>query len=96
MVRTFANQFGPVSERASEEYNRIVFAKLDTGTYPPSSGSVGHRGIPRSWPSVRAYWSSISRRPARVALKRVLEAVTGLDMVEAFRVTQSSVPNCRD
>ena len=39
-------RFGPVYEKASEEYDGIVFAKLDTDANPELTGMLGIEGIP--------------------------------------------------
>ena len=37
-------RFGPIYEKASEEYDGIVFAKLDTDAQPRADRPAGHRG----------------------------------------------------
>ena len=39
-------RFGPIYEKASEEYDGIVFAKLDTDANPELTGMLGIEGIP--------------------------------------------------
>jgi thioredoxin len=39
-------RFGPIYEKASEEYDGIVFAKLDTDAHPELTGMLGIEGIP--------------------------------------------------
>ena len=39
-------RFGPIYEKASDEYDGIVFAKLDTDANPELTGLLGIEGIP--------------------------------------------------
>ena len=40
-------RFGPIYEKASEEYDGIVFAKLDTDAHPELTGLLGMRAFRR-------------------------------------------------
>ena len=79
-------RFGPIYEKASEEYDGVVFAKLDTDANQELSGQLGIEGIP----TLMAFREGVLvfNQPGALpgpALKQVVEAVKGLDMVEVHK-----------
>jgi len=74
-------RFGPIYEKASEEYSDVVFAKLDTEANQTLSGQLGIEGIPTlmAFREGVLVFNQAGALPAP-ALKQVLEAVKGLDM----------------
>ena len=76
-------RFGPIYEKASEEYDGIVFAKLDTDANYELTSQLGIEGIPTLMAfreGVRVF-NQAGALPGH-ALKEVVDAVKGLDMVE--------------
>jgi len=76
-------RFGPIYEKASEEYQGVVFAKLDTDANQELSGQLGIEGIPTlmAFREGVLVFNQAGALPG-AALKQVLEAVKGLDMDE--------------
>jgi len=76
-------RFGPVYEKASEEYDGIVFAKLDTDANYELTSQLGIEGIPTlmAFREGVLVFNQAGALPGQ-ALKQVLEAVKGLDMEE--------------
>ena len=76
-------RFGPIYEKASEEYQGVVFAKLDTDANLELSGQLGIEGIPTlmAFREGVLVFNQAGALPGP-ALKQVLEAVKGLDMEE--------------
>ena len=76
-------RFGPIYEKASEEYQGVVFAKLDTDANQELSGQLGIEGIPTlmAFREGVLVFNQAGALPGP-ALKQVLEAVKGLDMEE--------------
>ena len=76
-------RFGPVYERASEEYDGIVFAKLDTDANYELTSQLGIEGIPTlmAFREGVLVFNQAGALPGQ-ALKQVLDAVKGLDMEE--------------
>jgi thioredoxin 1 len=76
-------RFGPVYEKASEEYDGIVFAKLDTDANYELTGQLGIEGIPTlmAFREGVLVFNQAGALPGS-ALKQVLDAVKGLDMEE--------------
>jgi thioredoxin 1 len=76
-------RFGPIYEKASEEYDGIVFAKLDTDAYPELTGMLGIEGIPTlmAFREGVLVFNQAGALPGH-ALKQVVDAVKGLDMDE--------------
>jgi thioredoxin 1 len=76
-------RFGPVYEKASEEYDGIVFAKLDTDANYELTSQLGIEGIPTlmAFREGVLVFNKAGALPGQ-ALKQVLEAVKGLDMEE--------------
>ena len=76
-------RFGPIYEKASEEYDGIVFAKLDTDAHPELTGLLGIEGIPTlmAFREGVLVFNQAGALPGH-ALKQVVDAVKGLDMVE--------------
>jgi thioredoxin 1 len=76
-------RFGPIYEKASEEYRGVVFAKLDTDANQELSGQLGIEGIPTlmAFREGVLVFNQAGALPGP-ALKQVLEAVKGLDMDE--------------
>ena len=74
-------RFGPIYEKASEEYEGVVFAKLDTDANQELSGQLGIEGIPTlmAFREGVLVFNQAGALPGP-ALKQVLEAVKGLDM----------------
>jgi thioredoxin 1 len=76
-------RFGPIYEKASEEYQGVVFAKLDTDANQELSGQLGIEGIPTlmAFREGVLVFNQAGALPGP-ALKQVLEAVKGLNMDE--------------
>ena len=76
-------RFGPIYEKASEEYDGVVFAKLDTDANQELSGQLGIEGIPTlmAFREGVLVFNQAGALPGP-ALKQVVEAVKGLDMEE--------------
>ena len=76
-------RFGPIYEKASEEYDGVVFAKLDTDANAELSGQLGIEGIPTlmAFREGVLVFNQAGALPGP-ALKQVVEAVKGLDMDE--------------
>ena len=76
-------RFGPIYEKASEEYDGVVFAKLDTDENQELSGQLGIEGIPTlmAFREGVLVFNQAGALPGP-ALKQVVEAVKGLDMEE--------------
>jgi thioredoxin 1 len=76
-------RFGPVYQNASEEYDGIVFAKLDTDANHELTSQLGIEGIPTlmAFREGVLVFNQAGALPGQ-ALKQVLDAVKGLDMEE--------------
>jgi thioredoxin 1 len=76
-------RFGPVYEKASEEYDGIVFAKLDTDANYELTSQLGIEGIPTlmAFREGVLVFNQAGALPGQ-ALTQVLDAVKGLDMEE--------------
>jgi thioredoxin 1 len=76
-------RFGPIYEKASEEYQGVVFAKLDTDANLELSGQLGIEGIPTlmAFREGVLVFNQAGALPGP-ALKQVVDAVKGLDMEE--------------
>ena len=76
-------RFGPVYEKASEEYDGIVFAKLDTDANYELTSQLGIEGIPTlmAFREGVLVFNQAGALPGQ-ALQQVLDAVKGLDMEE--------------
>jgi thioredoxin 1 len=74
-------RFGPVYEKTSEQYDGVVFAKLDTDANQALSGQLGIEGIPTlmAFREGVLVFNQAGALPGP-ALKEVVEAVKGLDM----------------
>ena len=79
-------RFGPIYEKASEEHGDIVFAKLDTDANQELSGMLGIEGIPTlmAFREGVMVFNQAGALPGP-ALKQVVDAVKGLDMVEVHK-----------
>jgi len=76
-------RFGPVYQKASEEYDGIVFAKLDTDANYELTSQLGIEGIPTlmAFREGVLVFNQAGALPGP-ALQQVLDAVKGLDMEE--------------
>ena len=76
-------RFGPIYEKTSEEYQGVVFAKLDTEANQELSGQLGIEGIPTlmAFREGVLVFNQAGALPGP-ALKQVIDAVKDLDMVE--------------
>ena len=76
-------RFGPIYEKASEEYAGVVFAKLDTDANQELSGQLGIEGIPTlmAFREGVLVFNQAGALPGP-ALVQVIDAVKGLDMDE--------------
>jgi thioredoxin 1 len=76
-------RFEPIYEKASEEHDEIVFAKLDTEENQMLTGQLGIEGIPTlmAFREGVLVFNQAGALPAP-ALKQVIDAVKGLDMEE--------------
>jgi thioredoxin 1 len=74
-------RFGPIYEKASEQYQGVVFAKLDTDANQALSGQLGIEGIPTlmAFREGVLVFNQAGALPGP-ALKEVVDAVKGLDM----------------
>jgi thioredoxin 1 len=74
-------RFGPVYEKMSEQYEGVVFAKLDTDANQSLSGQLGIEGIPTlmAFREGVLVFNQAGALPGP-ALKEVVDAVKGLDM----------------
>ena len=74
-------RFGPIYEKASEEYQDVVFAKLDTEENQMLTVQLGIEGIPTlmAFREGVLVFNQAGALPAP-ALKQVIDAVKGLDM----------------
>ena len=74
-------RFGPVYEKTSEQYDGVVFAKLDTEANQELSGQLGIEGIPTlmAFREGVLVFNQAGALPGP-ALKEVVDAVKGLDM----------------
>jgi thioredoxin 1 len=76
-------RFAPIYEKASVEHPEIIFAKLDTDANQELSGQLGIEGIPTlmAFREGVLVFNQAGALPGP-ALKQVIDAVKGLDMVE--------------
>ena len=76
-------RFGPIYEKTSEEYQGVVFAKLDTEANQELSGQLGIEGIPTlmAFREGVLVFNQAGALPGP-ALEQVVNAVKGLDMEE--------------
>ena len=76
-------RFGPIYEKASEDYKGVVFAKLDTDANQELSGQLGIEGIPTlmAFREGVLVFNQAGALPGP-ALIQVIDAVKGLDMDE--------------
>ena len=79
-------RFSPIFEKESEEHGDIVFAKLDTDANQELSGMLGIEGIPTlmAFREGVLVFNQAGALPGP-ALKQVIDAVKGLDMVEVHK-----------
>ena len=79
-------RFGPIFEKESEEHGEIVFAKLDTDANQALTGTLGIEGIPTlmAFREGVLVFNQAGALPGP-ALKQVVDAVKGLDMVEVHK-----------
>ena len=79
-------RFAPIYEKASEEHSEITFAKLDTDANQELSGQLGIEGIPTlmAFREGVLVFNQAGALPGP-ALKQVIDAVKGLDMVEVHK-----------
>jgi thioredoxin 1 len=79
-------RFGPIYEKTSEEYQGVVFAKLDTEANQELSGQLGIEGIPTlmAFREGVLVFNQAGALPGQ-ALKQVIDAVKGLDMDEVHK-----------
>ena len=79
-------RFGPIYEKSSEQHSDIVFAKLDTDANQQLSSSLGIEGIPTlmAFREGVLVFNQAGALPGP-ALKQVVDAVKGLDMVEVHK-----------
>ena len=79
-------RFAPIYEKASEEHPDITFAKLDTDANQELSGQLGIEGIPTlmAFREGVLVFNQAGALPGP-ALKQVIDAVKGLDMVEVHK-----------
>ncbi len=76
-------RFGPIFEKASEEYEDLVFAKLDTDANQELAGALQIEGIPTlmAFREGVLVFNQAGALPGP-ALTQVIEAVKGLNMAE--------------
>ena len=76
-------RFGPIYEKTSEQYDGVVFAKLDTDANQGLSQALDIQGIPTlmAFREGVLVFNQAGALPGP-ALKQVVEAVKGLDMDE--------------
>ncbi len=74
-------RFGPIYDKTSEQYQDIVFAKLDTDANQELSGQLGIEGIPTlmAFREGVLVFNQAGALPGP-ALKEVVDAVKALDM----------------
>ena len=74
-------RFGPIYEKMSDQYDGVVFAKLDTDANQALSGQLGIEGIPTlmAFREGVMVFNQAGALPGP-ALKEVVDAVKGLDM----------------
>ena len=74
-------RFGPVYEKTSEQYEGVVFAKLDTDANQQLSGQLGIEGIPTlmAFREGVLVFNQAGALPGP-ELKKVVDAVKELDM----------------
>ena len=74
-------RFGPIYEKMSDQYDGVVFAKLDTDANQQLSGQLGIEGIPTlmAFREGVLVFNQAGALPGP-ALKEVVDAVKGLDM----------------
>ena len=74
-------RFGPIYEKTSEQYDGVVFAKLDTDANQALSQSLEIQGIPTlmAFREGVLVFNQAGALPG-AALKEVVDAVKGLDM----------------
>ncbi|HZA71362.1 MAG TPA: thioredoxin [Propionibacteriaceae bacterium] len=79
-------RFAPIYEKASQEHSEITFAKLDTDANQELSGQLGIEGIPTlmAFREGVLVFNQAGALPGP-ALKQVIDAVKGLDMVEVHK-----------
>jgi thioredoxin 1 len=79
-------RFGPVYQKASEEYDGIVFAKLDTDANYELTSQLGIEGIPTlmAFREGVLVFNQAGALPGP-ALQQVIDAVKGLDMDEVHK-----------
>ena len=79
-------RFAPIYEKASDEHDDITFAKLDTDANQSLSGQLGIEGIPTlmAFREGVLVFNQAGALPGP-ALKQVIDAVKGLDMVEVHK-----------
>ena len=79
-------RFAPIYEKASNEYDDVTFAKLDTDANQALSGQLGIEGIPTlmAFREGVLVFNQAGALPGP-ALKQVIDAVKGLDMVEVHK-----------
>ena len=79
-------RFAPIYEKASVEHPEITFAKLDTDANQELSGQLGIEGIPTlmAFREGVLVFNQAGALPGP-ALKQVIDAVKGLDMVEVHK-----------
>ncbi len=74
-------RFGPIYEKTSEQYDGVVFAKLDTDANQSLAGALGIEGIPTlmAFREGVMVFNQAGALPAP-ALKEVVDKVKALDM----------------
>jgi thioredoxin 1 len=74
-------RFGPIYDKTSEQYEGVVFAKLDTDANQELSGALGIEGIPTlmAFREGVLVFNQAGALPGP-ALKQVIDQVKGLDM----------------
>ena len=79
-------RFGPIYEKSSEQHKDVVYAKLDTDANQQLSGQLGIEGIPTlmAFREGVLVFNQAGALPGP-ALKQVIDAVKGLDMVEVHK-----------
>jgi thioredoxin 1 len=79
-------RFAPIYEKASQEHSDITFAKLDTDANQELTGQLGIEGIPTlmAFREGVLVFNQAGALPGP-ALKQVIDAVKGLDMVEVHK-----------
>jgi thioredoxin 1 len=76
-------RFGPIYDKTSEQYEGVVFAKLDTDANPELTNQLGIEGIPTlmAFREGVMVFNQAGALPGP-ALKEVVDAVKNLDMVQ--------------